>query len=668
MGSGRGRLTSKVLRHILAYYREALEELPVEEFASLLTGGACFGLLDPVSNIIVNTTTASLEDSTRPSSSRKNKRKGSQQKDREKVMAQVARGIAKRSLDGLVTFLVCHFRCLHRWEALRYLRLSKADLVVAVHLIDLDRRVTSSTTDPGSTSFEVALKCAAISAKHPCPATLAAIWLSLAVSPLPDRQQQQLLELSSHPRVKELLLALPFPAGLGHFHTPRQLKSLRQYHKQRSRDSAKKEVPSGLPESLAHLLLDMIHRVYLKAIARFPRVALRVRHHRGLLKAGHCFGPMDDPVSNILLNAIWYDTAFPPQEEFLADMLLTRSLARIQARSAAGLINFLCIRFPDLSRHDAIAFLLEAGANLQEALSRAQREGHDASGSLKEAYRVAALAAWHPDPEALAEFTLSTVPMVPPAPAVMSHLRNNAHSLTEEEIQSISASLEAVLGSPSSCSRQSVHQVPKLSTWAADLVTRDQENFNNDQFFFRGIVEAALKSVEPGYQLHVICGVNEQVAENGKHGYYDLRDGHPYCHINFLARPRGSPSAAPVLFFAECSNDDEDTEVLSCCVVDPSADDGQCFHCEKQGIEIVHPSYVRYRGCETDFKEMARRKGNTITNEELISCGTRRTEVSWLPEEDSVYFDPRWDTKIAELVNKADERKAAKLLDTKWVV
>ncbi|CAN6311895.1 unnamed protein product [Urochloa humidicola] len=276
MGSGRGRLTSKVLCHILAYYREALEQLPVEEFASLLTAGACFGLLDPLSNIIVNATTASMEDSTRP---RKNKRKRSQEmvaeKDREKVMAQVARGIAKRSLDGLVTFLVCHFRCLHRWEALRYLHLAKADLVVAVRLIDLDRRVISSTTDPSSTSFKVALECAAISAKHPCPATLAGIWLSLAVSPLTDRQHQQLLQLSSHPRVKELLLALPLPVGLGHFHTPRQLKSLRQYHKQRSRDSAKKEVPSGLPESLVHLLLDMIHSVYLKAIARFPRGALR---------------------------------------------------------------------------------------------------------------------------------------------------------------------------------------------------------------------------------------------------------------------------------------------------------------------------------------------------------------------------------------------------------
>ncbi|XP_062200273.1 uncharacterized protein LOC133902959 [Phragmites australis] len=672
-GGDNDGLTSKVLRHIRGYYREAIEQLPVEEFPSLLTSGACFGLLDPVSNIIVNTTTAGKEESTPWARKNRRKRKRSQkimeeEMDKEKVLDQLARGMAKLSLDGLLTFLVCHFRYLHTWEALRYLCLAKADLLVAARLIDLDRCVTSSSfssTDPSSTSFKVALKCAAISAKHPCPATLADIWLSLATSPLPD-QQHQLLQLTSHPRLQDLLLTLPLPVGLGHLHKPRQLKALRQYHKKRNRDRAKKEVPPGLTVSLIRQLLDMIHRIYLRAIAGLPRDALRVRHHRGLLKAGHCFGPMDDPVSNILLNTIWYDTAFPPQQEFLVDMLCTRSLARVQARSAAGLISFLGTRFPDLSRHDAIVFLLQADANLDKAISRAQREGHDASGSLEEAYRVAALQAWHPDQEALAEFALSTVPMVPPA--VLSHLRTRDRSLSGEDVEAISASLAAALGSPSSCGRRSMPQVPKLSTLAADLVARRQDKFDDDQFFFRGIVEAALQSAGPQYQLHVICGVNAQVAENGKHGYYDIRDGHPYCHINFWARPRGSPSAAgtaPKLFFVECSNDDEDTEVLRCCVVDPSTDAGRCFHCEYKGTKVVHPSFGTYRGCETDFEEMACGEGLTITNRELISCGTSRTELmGWLPEVDLVYFDPRWDFKAAELINKVDEKKDAELIYT----
>src|SRR5437773_1669448 len=80
--------------------------------------------------------------------------------------------------------------------------------------------------------------------------------------------------------------------------------------------------------------------------------------------------------------------------------------------------------------------------------------------------------------------------------AVLSHLRISDRSLTAEEVEAISASLDAVVGSSSSSSRRSTHhQVPKLSTWAAGLVARDQDRFTDDQFFFQGIVETALKSV-----------------------------------------------------------------------------------------------------------------------------------------------------------------------------
>ncbi|TVU29026.1 hypothetical protein EJB05_20568, partial [Eragrostis curvula] len=352
------------------------------------------------------------------------------------------------------------------------------------------------------------------------------------------------------------------------------------------------------------------------------REALCLRHHRGLLKAGYCFGPMDDPVSNILLNTIWYDTVFPPEEEFLADMLCTRSLVRAEIRSEAGLINFLCTRFPDLSEHDAVVFLLEANANLHAAVSRAQGDGHDPSGSLEEAYRDAALAAWHPDPEALVKFGVSTVPS-----SVLPFLRAGDCPLSAEDVEAISAFLEPPLGSPSSWS--CLAKPEKLSPMVCDMVTLHQENFENDRFIFRGLVKAALrefteKTMGPEYQLHVICGVNTRVVDYS----------HPYCHINFWARQRGSPSAAETalkLFFVECGYYDEDKKAVRCCVVDPSTD--------------------------ADFEEMACGR-HTVTNEELISYGTNRAEhVGWLKEEDEVYFDPQWDFKLAEVINKANEKK-----------
>ena len=146
----------------------------MEEFLSLLTAGVCFRLLDPVSNIIVNTTTTGKEESTPWARKNRRKRKRSrkimdEEMDKEKVLDQVARGIAKQSLDGLLTFLVCHFRYLYTWEALLYLCLTKVDLLIAARLINLDRCVTSlsfSSINPSSTSFKVSLKCATILAKH----------------------------------------------------------------------------------------------------------------------------------------------------------------------------------------------------------------------------------------------------------------------------------------------------------------------------------------------------------------------------------------------------------------------------------------------------------------------------------------------------------------------
>ncbi|KAF0889223.1 hypothetical protein E2562_022475 [Oryza meyeriana var. granulata] len=120
----------------------------------------------------------------------------------------------------------------------------------------------------------------------------------------------------------------------------------------------KTTIPPGLTRSLVCRLLEKIHCHYLKAIAALPTDFLRWRHHPGLLKAGLCFGPMNDPVSNILLNTIW---------------------------------------------HDAILYLLEADANLHEAICRAELNGHNASGSSKDAYTMAAKVAWHPNPEALAK-------------------------------------------------------------------------------------------------------------------------------------------------------------------------------------------------------------------------------------------------------------------------
>ncbi|KAL6856900.1 hypothetical protein ACP4OV_018282 [Aristida adscensionis] len=468
---------SKAMRDIRGYYKEALDQLPAEEIPSLLAAGVCVGLLDP-----------------RP------ERRPPRGKRKALAVALAAAGIGRRSLDGLLSFLVCHFRHLDRHDALRYLALAGADAVVAAGLIDLDRRAAApascSSSDPASTAFKVALKCAAISAKLPRRARFAGVWRALAAPPPPGDEKKHLLlrlasaSASSHPSLHDLLLlTLPDSVGLGQFHTPRQLQALQRH---RDQTAAAPPPPPELTDSRAGRLLDMIHLLNLDAIARLPRDTLRVRHHRGVLRAGHCAGPMGDAVSNILLNAIWYDAAFPAQGEFVADVLRSGTLVRLDVRSAIGLLRFLCTRFPGLAQSHAIVLLLEAGANLRRACSIAERQGHEASGSLEEAYTEAARAAWHPEPEAMAKFAVSTNLMA--SPAAMALQRMGDRSLSADDVDAISAFCMAAQESSSSCSHRSAEQLPELSNRALKTVTRHQNKFHDDQFSFRCMAEAALES------------------------------------------------------------------------------------------------------------------------------------------------------------------------------
>jgi hypothetical protein len=177
------------------------------------------------------------------------------------------------------------------------------------------------------------------------------------------------------------------------------------------------EVPYQHSTSLRRVLLDTIHGFYLKALARLPTCDLQSRFHRSLLKAGHCYGPFD-PVSNIILNTIWYESSFPPPiEEGELDVVGTLSLMRIEARSFYGLVSCLCTRYPNLIMHQALRCLLDTDLNLELSLEAAAMRMQDKQqqsqcSSVQEAYRAAAIAAWHPKPNALVEFLCSCKDMV----------------------------------------------------------------------------------------------------------------------------------------------------------------------------------------------------------------------------------------------------------------
>ncbi|KAI5005918.1 hypothetical protein ZWY2020_033161 [Hordeum vulgare] len=163
-----------LLDRIHGFYESALDRLPAESIPSLTTrllkAGVCFGFLDPVSNIIANTIsyTPSSED---------------EMEEEEEIISKVRTNtkdgrifqmplspdsvdsmtVARRSLEGLVSFLCFQYRYLEKREALRYLRLAGCDLPGAVGFIEQDRN--RSPDEPVfsiiSPTTKIALECAA---------------------------------------------------------------------------------------------------------------------------------------------------------------------------------------------------------------------------------------------------------------------------------------------------------------------------------------------------------------------------------------------------------------------------------------------------------------------------------------------------------------------------
>uniref|UniRef100_A0ACD5X977 Uncharacterized protein n=1 Tax=Avena sativa TaxID=4498 RepID=A0ACD5X977_AVESA len=181
---------------IADFYSEALDRLPFEAMTDehaekLLTamrsGSACVGLLDPVSNIILNTISALPRDFHPEPHPPHKKARSSKRPAGAAQPHWIWSGISRLSYHSLVGFLVGYFGCLTDKQAARYLHWARADLALAVLLVEHDLYVAEpQPPDPASGRTQAALRCGATSGRHPEPDAL----VRLHTSPLP---QQRLL-------------------------------------------------------------------------------------------------------------------------------------------------------------------------------------------------------------------------------------------------------------------------------------------------------------------------------------------------------------------------------------------------------------------------------------------------------------------------------------------
>ncbi|KAI4979482.1 hypothetical protein ZWY2020_016235 [Hordeum vulgare] len=330
---------SYLLHKIGSFYRKARRRRRVQH-----AHGLCVGLLDPVSNIVINS--AIIHCSC--------KRGWDREEDLE-----------RRSLDGLVVFLTRMFPNLAEGLAVRYLRLAKADALIAACVVASDhgvKRFEGSEAAPALVN--TALKCAVLAAGHPDADRLVRAWRNVSsrvdntLSLLNSlRRESQSRRRRSHV-VGDRELALMVTEG------PQARQEAVRCAWQLAEASLLRR-PRSVPQRhtvlLNRTLQDTIHGYYyLTALARLPAGP---GLHRSLVRAGHCYGPLD-PVSNIIVNTVWHHAAFPPCMKLEQNVIGTRSLHRVENRSLYGLVSFLCTRYHGFDFHEAVRCLVEADASI----------------------------------------------------------------------------------------------------------------------------------------------------------------------------------------------------------------------------------------------------------------------------------------------------------------
>ncbi|GJN14836.1 hypothetical protein PR202_gb01701 [Eleusine coracana subsp. coracana] len=348
------------------FYCEAASMLPLESMPELrgciLVGGHCFGLLDPVSNIILNAIALLVVG-------------GREYPAPDQIGDDDGQWyhIAHLSYMGLRAFMTAYFRYLSPAEARNYLCRSSYDLPRAISLMCQDRMAREEPLLPDGDEMKAALRAAAIEGQHPDPDILAYFmtvhypsqYLRAAIATLRQRQHlgsDCVLQIKSLLRLRwpaasqggwtkiEFNNMLPagdywFDARVGgttlldvttsvgenlvarivvqevEQHTQSEYKSQSEkleYIPDASMEMYNVSMPpiiyrvSG--DNVPYLkmsLLETMHVYYIKALAKLPNSR---RLLRALLVAGHCHGPLDT-VSNIILNSIWYDMAFPPAQD-----------------------------------------------------------------------------------------------------------------------------------------------------------------------------------------------------------------------------------------------------------------------------------------------------------------------------------------------------------------
>ncbi|KAK1670151.1 hypothetical protein QYE76_058310 [Lolium multiflorum] len=646
--------TAETLRGLLVdIYEEAFRRLPVEDMpegvdtAKLVDrGGLCLGLLDPVTNIVLNTISLLPEgfETTNPSTQANSGRSRPSRwsSHRRESTRDEWDAVAGRSSRCLLEFMRLYFGMLSEEQACRYLVWARADLAMAVLLVEHELYAARpAPPDPRSGRTRNSLRLAATRVNHPCPdqlVSLATAWLPLErlgiLAPI-LRQEGRGNKFTVHD-VKTVLQVLrhhisamttlpPSPtleegttscADLGdgriayitvvqragdHIASLRRPQDMDSTLSSYSTDAAPPGTMTNLPRdspclfvrsleaadadvcpyvrSLEMSLYGAIHGFYLRALAMLPSHAAR-QHVRGVLLAGHCYGPMD-PVSNIVLSAVWYDTNFPlPEADRRTqphDILDTVAILRAMSRSLHGLVALLhATSGQRLPLHEILKYLCYAQCDLSVMLQPHLLQ----DGSCPNPFVAAATAAEHPQASSVAAFFASLSPTkLDKLRSLMTSATANNTALSRESLTQIHTILKEE--TPAMMIQRPLSHRRKLSNTALRILATKREAYHHQQSFLRPTIEQLLREYarshpfEPKYELDFICGV--ALAEQR-------------YHVNFMATSNSTFRNS--LFFAEFRGTYITiAKTPFCCPLPQPYDMGCCYYGRESARKIAYPDH-----------------------------------------------------------------------------
>ncbi|XP_052136892.1 uncharacterized protein LOC127755273 [Oryza glaberrima] len=717
---------NEILRSIQKLYDEAARRLPLDEIPELVDClgevGHCFGLADPVSNIILNAIAhlsgsppLQLQDHPPPLPRKRTRRSYSEWWG----------FISSTSLNGLIAFMKVYFRYLIGDQARRYLYLASYDLLLAIKLVHHDRHLPlpPSPLLPDGGKMKNALRIAALKAGHPAPddlaRTMTAQYPSHLLSPIVHKLQgSDLFTTHDVQSIKDLLLnAFQWPppnmdflccpngescaqaapdrfAGISPNHV--QFQKL-LYISDLTIDSAAVEtklskcvakVLGGCEEhghvnydasppcehilSLNMCLLDTIHCFYIRALAVLPLPVSddsmrRGRLLRAILMSGQCFGPLD-PVSNIIINTLWYDAAYPPlyskeggggdcEVELPQDISDTRAMSRIASRSLNGLVALLraittTTTGCSLSKHEAVEYLWSRQCDLTDKLQQTVMTN-------KNPYSAAAKASEHPQHTMLGSFLMSL------CGENLDRLRHLLRSISDgsgcvisnADWEQLNAMIQEQLTTMIGRKR-----LPPFDTQALAALSRRRSDYVNRQRFVRSKLEELLVTYsrqhpwEPRYKLDLICGVEEPQSHYWR------------CyHANFLASTHGTvlklnreatttPNPKRTLFFAQFWDSqpgrfNESNSKPICCPVQDSTCFGLCTTCEGNASTILHPPSGYLFEDDVDDAIEVYDVDAAIDVFGSASCSLSKDKDKGLLESDFIYFDHGRNANLTKILN-----------------